>query len=212
MFKNKQQFKHSFVQKFRQLHGRDIAAATPESVFQTLGCMVREEAAAQWINTNRLYREREAKKVYYFSMEFLLGRLLESNLLNLGVLELCREGLGELGLDLDKALAAEPDAGLGNGGLGRLAACFLDSLASLGLPGMGCGIRYRYGLFEQVIAGGHQLEMPENWLCGGGSVWETRRPELPSSGTFICSELVSSIVHSGIPSSSYSPFLLFLSI
>ncbi|NLZ32461.1 MAG: glycogen/starch/alpha-glucan phosphorylase [Firmicutes bacterium] len=177
MFKNKREFKHSFVQKFRHLYGKDIAAATPESVFQTLGCMVREEAAAGWIDTNRLYRERGAKQVYYFSMEFLLGRLLESNLLNLGVLELCREGLAELGLNLDKALAAEPDAGLGNGGLGRLAACFLDSLASLGLPGMGCGIRYRYGLFEQVIADGHQLEMPENWLCGGGSVWETRRPE-----------------------------------
>jgi starch phosphorylase len=126
----------------------------PESVYQTLGGMVREGAAAHWIDTNKSYRESEAKRVYYFSMEFLLGRLLESNLLNLGALELCREGLDELGLNLAEVLTAEPDAGLGNGGLGRLAACFLDSLASLGLPGHGCGIRYRYGLFEQVIAGG----------------------------------------------------------
>lgn len=176
MFENKDQFKRIFVQKFTTMHGKDISQAAPENIYRTLGSMVREAAAAQWIDTNKLYRERESKKVYYFSMEFLLGRLLESNLLNLGVLELCREGLAELGLNLDEALAAEPDAGLGNGGLGRLAACFLDSLASLGLPGMGCGIRYRYGLFEQVIAGGRQLEMPEDWLCGG-SVWETRRPE-----------------------------------
>ena len=176
MFKNKEQFKRSFVQKFRQMHGKDIAAATPESVYQTLGGMVREGAAAHWIDTNKSYRVSEAKRVYYFSMEFLLGRLLESNLLNLGALELCREGLDELGLNLDEVLTAEPDAGLGNGGLGRLAACFLDSLASLGLPGHGCGIRYRYGLFEQVIAGGNQVEVPEDWLRGG-NVWETRRPE-----------------------------------
>ena len=176
MFKHKKQFKRYFVEKFRQIHGKDIAAASPESVYQTLGGMVRETAAAHWINTNALYRESKAKKVYYFSMEFLLGRLLESNLLNLGVLEICREGLEELGLNLDDALTAEPDAGLGNGGLGRLAACFLDSLASLGLPGHGCGIRYRYGLFEQVISRGNQVEAPEDWLRGG-NVWETRRPD-----------------------------------
>ena len=176
MFKNKEQFKRIFVQKYRQMHGQDIVAASPESIYQTLGAMVREAAAAHWIDTNRSYRESRAKKVYYFSMEFLLGRLLESNLLNLGALGICREGLGELDLDLDEVLTAEPDAGLGNGGLGRLAACFLDSLASLGLPGHGCGIRYRYGLFQQVIAGGNQVEAPEDWLRGG-NVWETRRPE-----------------------------------
>ncbi len=176
MFKNKKQFKRCFIDKFRQIHGKDIAATSPESVYQTLGGMVREEAAAHWIDTNERYGERESKKVYYFSMEFLLGRLLESNLLNLGVLDLCREGLKELGLDLDETLTAEPDAGLGNGGLGRLAACFLDSLASLGLPGYGSGIRYRYGLFEQVISGGNQVEAPEDWLRGG-NVWETRRPD-----------------------------------
>lgn len=176
MFKNKEKFKRGFVQKFRQMHGKDIAAATPESVYQTLGYMVREEAAAHWIDTNKSYRENGAKRVYYFSMEFLLGRLMENNLLNLGALELCREGLNELGLSLAEVLSAEPDAGLGNGGLGRLAACFLDSLASLGLPGHGCGIRYRYGLFEQVIAGGNQVEVPEDWLRGGNA-WETRRPE-----------------------------------
>ncbi len=176
MFKNKERFKRSFVQKYQQIHGQDICAASPESIYQALGSMVREEAAAHWIDTNRSYREKMAKKVYYFSMEFLLGRLLESNLINLGALEICREGLDDLGLEITGALTAEPDAGLGNGGLGRLAACFLDSLASLGLPGHGCGIRYRYGLFQQVIAGGNQVEVPEDWLRGG-NVWETRRPE-----------------------------------
>ena len=176
MFKNKKQFKKYFVEKFRLIHGKDISAASPESVYKTLGGMVRAEAAAHWIDTNERYRESGAKAAYYFSMEFLLGRLLESNLLNLGVLELCRDGLEELGLNLDESLTAEPDAGLGNGGLGRLAACFLDSLASLGLPGHGCGIRYRYGLFEQVISGGNQVEVPEDWLRGG-NVWETRRPD-----------------------------------
>ena len=176
MFKNKEQFKRNFVQKFEQMHGKDINEATADSVYQTLGMMVRNEVAAQWISTNRFYRENEAKEVYYFSMEFLLGRLLENNLLNLGALNLCREGLSELGISLDEALAAEPDAGLGNGGLGRLAACFLDSLASMGLPGHGCGIRYRYGLFQQAISDGAQVELPEDWLRGG-NVWETRRPE-----------------------------------
>lgn len=176
MFKSKEQFKRSFVQKFKQMHGKEIACATAGSVYQTLGNMVRKEAASQQFSTNRRFREDGAKTVYYFSVEFLLGRLLENNLLNLGVLTLCRDGLDELGLNLDEVLAEEPDAGLGNGGLGRLAACFLDSLASLGLPGHGCGIRYRYGLFEQVIAGGGQIEVPEDWLRGG-NVWETRRPD-----------------------------------
>ncbi len=176
MFNDKEQFKRNFIQTFRHLHGRDLNGATAENIYQVLGTMVRHEAASHWITTNRSYRGSGAKEVYYFSMEFLLGRLLENNLLNLGRLNLCREGLAELDLNLDQALAAEPDAGLGNGGLGRLAACFLDSLASLGLPGHGCGIRYRYGLFEQVIAGGAQVEIPEDWLRGG-SVWETRRPD-----------------------------------
>lgn len=176
MFKNKEQFKRTFVQLFKQKHCKDIDQATAADVYQTLGLMARKEAASQWISTNRRYRDGGEKEVYYFSMEFLLGRLLENNLLNLGVLELCREGLAELGLDLCEALVEEPDAGLGNGGLGRLAACFLDSLASLGFSGHGCGIRYRYGLFEQVIAGGAQVELPDDWLRSG-NVWETRRPE-----------------------------------
>ena len=176
MFKSKEQFKRSFVQKFKQMHSQEIESATADRVYQTLGSMVRKEAASQQLSGSRRCREEQSKTVYYFSMEFLLGRLLENNLLNLGVLTLCREGLAELGLDLNEVLAEEPDAGLGNGGLGRLAACFLDSLASLDLPGHGCGIRYRYGLFEQIIAGGDQIEVPEDWLRGG-NVWETRRPE-----------------------------------
>ena len=176
MFKSKEQFKRSFVQIFKQMHGQEIEGAAAGSVYRTLGNMVRKEAASHLFSTNRRSRKEQPKTIYYFSMEFLLGRLLENNLLNLGVLALCREGLDELGLNLDEALAEEPDAGLGNGGLGRLAACFLDSLASLSLPGHGCGIRYRYGLFEQVIARGEQVEVPEDWLRGG-NVWETRRPD-----------------------------------
>ena len=176
MFKNKERFKRAFIQIFKQQHCKDISQATAADVCRTLGLMARKEAAAHWISTKRRNREDGGKEVYYFSMEFLLGRLLENNLLNLGVLGLCREGLDELGLDLHEALVEEPDAGLGNGGLGRLAACFLDSLASLGFSGHGCGIRYRYGLFEQVIAGGAQVELPDDWLQGG-NVWETRRPE-----------------------------------
>ena len=176
MFKNKELFKRHFIQIFRQMHSKDPKNASAESVYQVLGTMVRQEAAAHWIATDRSGRESGNKEVYYFSLEFLLGRLLENNLLNLGGLNPCREGLAELGLNLDEALAAEPDAGLGNGGLGRLAACFLDSLATLGLAGHGCGIRYRYGLFEQVLADGAQVELPDSWLRGG-SVWETRRPE-----------------------------------
>ncbi|MFY9113710.1 MAG: glycogen/starch/alpha-glucan phosphorylase, partial [Dethiobacteria bacterium] len=145
-------------------------------IYQVLGTMVRESVMEKWSATTARYHEQGAKQVYYLSMEFLLGRLLESNLINLRILELCREGLHELGIDLDDIIVEEPDAGLGNGGLGRLAACFLDSLASLGLPGHGCGIRYKYGLFEQKIIDGYQIELPENWLKEG-NVWEIRRAE-----------------------------------
>jgi starch phosphorylase len=150
--------------------------ATALDLYKTLGEMIRDYVMERWVATARRYRAAEAKQVYYFSMEFLLGRLLESNLINLGLLELCVEGLKELGIDFAAVANEEFDAGLGNGGLGRLAACFLDSLASMHLPGHGYGIRYKYGLFEQRIMDGYQVELPEYWLREG-NVWEVRRPE-----------------------------------
>ncbi|MEW5784709.1 MAG: glycogen/starch/alpha-glucan phosphorylase [Bacillota bacterium] len=176
MFAGKKQFKQHFINKLQLTRGKTVADATTMDVYKTLGGMIREYVMPNWVATGQRYREDGAKQVYYFSMEFLLGRLLESNLLNLGLLEICAEGLQELGIDFTGVADEEPDAGLGNGGLGRLAACFLDSLASLGLPGHGCGIRYKYGLFEQRIKNGYQVELPEFWLREG-NVWEIRRPE-----------------------------------
>jgi starch phosphorylase len=176
MFTDKQSFKQGVLEKLKNMQGKTPARATALDVYKTLGALLWEPAMENWIATRKRYREQGLKQAYYFSMEFLLGRLLESNLLNLGLLELCREGLQELGFNFDEITAAEPDAGLGNGGLGRLAACFLDSLASLNLPGHGYGIRYKYGLFEQRIINGRQVELPEYWLRDG-NVWEIRRPE-----------------------------------
>jgi len=114
--------------------------------------------------------------VYYFSIEFLIGRLLKTYLLNFNLLDTATEALNDLGINLDQLEIQEHDAGLGNGGLGRLAACFLDSMAFLGIPGHGCGIRYKYGLFEQKIVDGHQVELPDNWLKNGNA-WEIRRDD-----------------------------------
>lgn len=176
MFADKQSFKKAFQAKLKAMLGKSVSQATNLDLFKTLGIMLREEVMGNWVSTAEQYRKQGAKQVYYFSMEFLLGRLMESNLLNLGLLDLCREGLQELGIRLEDILTEEPDAGLGNGGLGRLAACFLDSMAALSLPGHGFGIRYRYGLFEQKVRDGYQIEVPEDWLREG-NVWEIRRPE-----------------------------------
>ena len=120
---------------------------------------------------------QKGKQVYYLSIEYLLGKLLRQNLINLGIEETVQEGLQELGIDLSELEELEADAGLGNGGLGRLAACFLDSLATLNLPGHGHGIRYKHGLFEQKIVDGYQVELPEQWLRSG-NVWEIRKVDL----------------------------------
>ncbi|MDO9535300.1 MAG: glycogen/starch/alpha-glucan phosphorylase [Bacillota bacterium] len=176
MFTDKTTFKKSFLEKLELMHGKNIEDASGTDMYLTLGTMIREYVTRNWINTNIRYKETGAKQVYYFSMEFLLGRLMGSNFLNLGIREICEEGLKDLGIDLDQLEPLEPDAGLGNGGLGRLAACFLDSIASLNLPGHGCGIRYRYGLFEQKILEGYQVELPEYWLREA-NVWEIRKSD-----------------------------------
>jgi len=173
LFTDKERFKSEFLEKLERSYGKNINQATPMDLYKTLGSMVREYVSKNWMNTNQQYAEQEVKQVYYFSIEFLLGRLMGSNLLNLGVLQMCQEALQELGLCFDDIEVQEADAGLGNGGLGRLAACFLDSIASLQLPGHGYGIRYKYGLFEQKIVDGFQVELPEQWLREG-NVWEIR--------------------------------------
>jgi starch phosphorylase len=156
--------------------GKDPITATTRDWFNTTAYAVRERLIERWMETMRSYYRSDAKRVYYLSMEFLTGRLLTNSLLNLGILEECRQALGDLGLDLDQVREIEQDPGLGNGGLGRLAACFLDSLATLSLPGYGYGIRYEYGMFTQRIDRGHQVEHPEMWLRYGNP-WEFPRPE-----------------------------------
>lgn len=176
MFTDKEAFKEAFVDDLVGKLGKPLEEASIADVYHILGSMVRAQAGKNWANTNLKYKAGKEKQVYYFSMEFLIGRLLGNNLLNMGVLEMVRDGLSELGFSLQDVEEEEADAGLGNGGLGRLAACFLDSLASLQYAGHGCGIRYKYGLFEQKIVDGYQVELPDYWLQKD-NVWEVRRED-----------------------------------
>ncbi|WP_042201462.1 glycogen/starch/alpha-glucan phosphorylase [Paenibacillus camerounensis] len=176
MFNNKESFKKVFRETLISKLGKPLEEASNGDVYKILGNMIRENAGMNWAETNQKYKVSQQKQVYYFSMEFLIGRLLGNNLLNMGDLEVVRDGLEELGFNLRDVEEEEADAGLGNGGLGRLAACFLDSLASLQYAGHGCGIRYKYGLFEQKIVDGYQVELPDYWLQND-NVWEVRRED-----------------------------------
>lgn len=176
MFSEKHAFQDSFKKRLEQSYGISFNDSTRAQQFVTLSQMVREHISKEWIETNERYRQGK-KQTYYLSIEFLLGRLLGQNLINLGLYETLETWLHDIGIPLEELENIEPDAGLGNGGLGRLAACFLDSLASLGLPGHGFGIRYKHGLFEQKMVDGFQMELPENWLRYG-YVWEVRKSEL----------------------------------
>ncbi len=173
---SKEKFKEDFINKLTTMHAKSLEQASILDKYSALGSLIRDYVAEKWVKTNHKYYEQGEKQVYYFSIEFLLGRLLGNNLVSIGLEELCEEALKELGITLKELKSVEPDAGLGNGGLGRLAACFLDSMASQGIPGHGCGIRYKYGLFEQKIVNGYQVELPENWLREG-NVWEIRRSD-----------------------------------
>ena len=173
-WQDKEEFKKIFTQKAHILWEKELRDLTYNEVYQTIAYMVRDVVSEDWIQTNERYAEEKTKQVYYFSIEFLLGRLLESNLIGTGMEAICRDGLKELGWDLDDIIPQERDAGLGNGGLGRLAACFIDSLAALQLPGHGCSIRYQYGLFKQKIVDDQQVELPDNWLVHGYP-WEIKR-------------------------------------
>ena len=156
--------------------GRDLGELTPNEIYQTVAATAKQYISSKWIKTNKAYMERQEKQIYYFSIEFLMGRLLKTNLINLGLKDAVEEALSDLKIDLSKTFEEEPDAGLGNGGLGRLAACFIDSLAAHRLPGHGNSIRYQYGLFEQKIIQGNQVEIPDNWLKNGFA-WEYRKPD-----------------------------------
>ena len=173
---DKETFKKAYIKKFESLHGIEIKDGNNQQKYEALGSLVRDLVTKDWMNSNERYNKTREKQVYYFSMEFLLGRLLGDSLLNLGIMDVCREGLKELGIDERELEEYEQDQGLGNGGLGRLAACFLDSMASLNIPGHGCGIRYKYGFFQQKIIDGKQVEVSDDWLKEG-NVWETRKPE-----------------------------------
>ncbi len=177
MFSNKQEFQQVFLKRLEMVCGKTFKESSKSDHFQTLGHMIREYVSSNWIHTKEKYSTSQERQIYYLSIEFLLGRLLRHNLMNLGIEEMVETGLQELGIELEELEEIESDAGLGNGGLGRLAACFLDSLSSLNLPGNGCGIRYRHGLFEQKFVDGYQVELPEQWLRYG-QVWEIRKTDL----------------------------------
>ncbi len=168
------QFKKDFLSEIETLYSTALNDTSTIGQFIALGQLVRRYNSQSWTRTAKLYRDQHQKQVYYFSIEFLPGRLLASNLLNLNLLDTVKKGLKELGLDFETISRAEPDPALGNGGLGRLAACYMDAMASLKIAGNGNGIRYRYGLFKQVFMDGYQVELPDDWLHHG-NVWETRR-------------------------------------
>ncbi len=176
MFANKTVFKKAFKKKLSSVSGKSLEDASLADKYMALASMLRDVISERWSNTNDIYLARSQRQVYYFSLEFLVGKFLQNNLLYLGAEDICRTGLSELGIQLSDLIDIEPDAGLGNGGLGRLAACFLDSLSSMALPGHGCGIRYKYGLFTQKIIDGYQVELPDNWLRETNA-WEIRKPD-----------------------------------
>lgn len=176
MFANKEEFKKYYIDKIELITGKSLDQSSNYDKYLTLAKIVQELINKKCSQTNDHYLEKNEKQVFYLSLEFLLGKLLELNLVYLNIKELCDQGLSELGVDLEALINEEPEAGLGNGGLGRLAACFVDSLSSLGIPGHGCGIRYKYGLFKQKIVEGYQVELPDYWLRND-NVWEIRKPE-----------------------------------
>ncbi|MDF2839328.1 MAG: glgP [Clostridia bacterium] len=171
----KEVFQEDFIKKVKTECARNIKEATLLNKYVALGSLIRDYITENWVNTKEEYEQKGKKQVYYFSMEFLLGKLLANNLMNLGIREVCQEALEELGISLSEIEEMELDQGLGNGGLGRLAACFMDSMASLNISGHGCGIRYKYGLFEQKIIDGYQVELPDKWLQQE-NIWEIVKP------------------------------------
>ena len=176
MIFDKEEFKKDVVDTIKNMYRKTIDEASKYQVFQAVAYAVKDYVIDRWIATHKEYEKQDAKTVYYMSMEFLMGRALGNTMINLTCYKEIKEALEELGFDINAIEDEEPDAALGNGGLGRLAACFLDSLSSLGYPAYGCGIRYRYGMFAQKIVDGYQKEVPDEWLRDGNP-FEIKRPE-----------------------------------
>ena len=173
---DKESIKESIIGKLQRYNGKTLENATPQQVYHAVASTVRDQIMQKWVAWREQDEKYQGKRLYYLSVEFLTGRSLHCNMLNLCSEPVYRQALEELGIDIGTVVREEPEPGLGNGGLGRLAACFLDSLASLSLPAMGCTIRYEYGLFRQKLIGGQQVEVPDNWL-ENGNVWEVPVPE-----------------------------------
>ena len=173
---DKELLKKSIINNVKTLYRKELSEADSQQVFQAVSYAIKDQIIENWMETQKAYENEDPKMVYYMSMEFLMGRALGNNMINMLMYDDVKEVLEELNLDINVIEDQEPDAALGNGGLGRLAACFLDSLASLGYPAYGCGIRYRYGMFKQQIKDGYQIEVPDNWLKHGNP-FELRRPE-----------------------------------
>ena len=175
-FDSKEVFIERYKQEVSETYGREFEETFTAERYQVLGKMIRDYVGINWKETKNAIKKSQSKQLYYFSMEFLMGRLLTNNLMNLGIYDLVKEGLEDLGMDITEMEEMESDAGLGNGGLGRLAACFMDSLASLDLAGHGNCIRYHYGLFKQKIVNNEQVELPDCWLKSG-NIWEVWKPQ-----------------------------------
>ena len=173
---DKELFKRSVLYNVKTLYRKTMEEATPQQIFQAVSYAIKDAVVDHWMETQKEYEKQDPKMVYYMSMEFLMGRALGNNIINLQAYYTVGEALKELGVDINVIEDQEPDAALGNGGLGRLAACFLDSLSTLGYAAYGCGIRYHYGMFKQQIRDGFQIEVPDNWL-EYGNPFELRRPE-----------------------------------
>ncbi|WP_337424890.1 glycogen/starch/alpha-glucan phosphorylase [Alitiscatomonas sp.] len=180
---HKAEFKKAVIYNLKMSYRKTIEDATPAQMYQAVSLAVKDMIIDRWIATHKEYEKQDAKVVYYMSMEFLTGRFLGNNIISLCEQEEIREALAEMGFDLNTIENQERDPALGNGGLGRLAACFLDSLATLGYPAYGCGIRYRYGMFKQKIEDGYQIEVPDEWLKDGYP-FEIRRPEYATEVKF----------------------------
>lgn len=180
---NKEEFKRSVEENLKALYRKTVDEATDQQKYQAVSYAVKDLIMDRWIATHKQYEKQDAKTVYYMSMEFLVGRALGNNIINLKAEKVIKEALEELGMNLNVLEDQEPDPALGNGGLGRLAACFLDSLSSLGYPAYGCGIRYKYGMFKQKIENGYQIEVPDNWLKHGYP-FELKRAEYATEVKF----------------------------
>ena len=173
---SKKEFISKVTSEVKSNYRKTLEEASQQELFQAVSNVVKDVIMDQWLATQQVIDKDDPKIVYYMSMEFLMGRALGNNLINLCAYDEVKEALEEIGLDLNVIEDQEPDPALGNGGLGRLAACFMESLATLGYAAYGCGIRYRYGMFKQQITDGFQIEVPDNWLKDGYP-FELRRPE-----------------------------------